>query len=524
MKKLYFSFILMLLFSGAYAQNSQTVFVNGGAYGNPDDKPEVFIFEPQTGVSESIGIIHTNSVQAVAVQENMAFVAAEDSLVHYNLLTGEREAAIQFDETPGNGLCADLEVYGNYLIVSKQDGGAPPTSGIYTEVYSIPDLALVYEIEEATAQSGGIVVISDTTYIAVNGGFAATETKIACFDLQNFTYTGEIDFELSGYPMKRIFTDGLKIYGLLESPWGGQGGGFVVYHLLTGAQEQVLFTEGNYGRGLGLKNGQLYFIFNNQIAAFNTDNYTVQTLFPLSLTPGYSVSSATFDITNNAFHLLATDYFSGGEGFVFDLSGNLTATYTDAGVSPEGLAMYYAPEDFPVTVNSGFSLLIEEGAEAVQLDLRTIFPNPANAEMTYTVSHNSMPEIIETQINDNILTLTPVGGLVSGNVDLEITATANSQTATSNFSVEVPAVMNVNPLSENKIQFYPNPVKNQLTITSEKERIYSVEIVSITGQLMQKIRVENHSITIDSSQWPAQLYVARIYTTTGISIQKIIKK
>jgi len=72
---------------------------------------------------------------------------------------------------------------------------------------------------------------------------------------------------------------------------------------------------------------------------------------------------------------------------------------------------------------------------------------------------------------------------------------------------------------------FPNPVTNQLTIFSKNKKIESVTLINCFGQSTDPIyNIENNSIIIDFSKYPAGIYIVQIKIEEKIITQKIIKK
>ncbi len=74
-----------------------------------------------------------------------------------------------------------------------------------------------------------------------------------------------------------------------------------------------------------------------------------------------------------------------------------------------------------------------------------------------------------------------------------------------------------------KVKFYPSPFSSSLTVSSAL-RIENLEIFSLTGQKLYSILGEENSLTVNLSQLPKGIYIARVKTVDGSSIiNKIVK-
>lgn len=74
----------------------------------------------------------------------------------------------------------------------------------------------------------------------------------------------------------------------------------------------------------------------------------------------------------------------------------------------------------------------------------------------------------------------------------------------------------------NNITIFPNPVKDQLTITTENEKINSIKIMDVTGKTT-KIVTEN-TTNINVADLAKGLYILQIQTDKGIGTKRFIKE
>jgi Secretion system C-terminal sorting domain len=81
-------------------------------------------------------------------------------------------------------------------------------------------------------------------------------------------------------------------------------------------------------------------------------------------------------------------------------------------------------------------------------------------------------------------------------------------------------VSSVDASNRGAITVYPNPAQNQLTIESQSD-IQQVQILSISGK---QVLSTNESKHIDLSSLAAGFYMIKVFTTTGVYQQKLIKE
>ena len=78
--------------------------------------------------------------------------------------------------------------------------------------------------------------------------------------------------------------------------------------------------------------------------------------------------------------------------------------------------------------------------------------------------------------------------------------------------------------SEMLFSISPNPSQNSLTITSEKDIDGTVAIYNLTGQELQKVRIDGQTLRIDISKLKAGIYLLRLVSGNNVVVKKIIKE
>jgi hypothetical protein len=74
-----------------------------------------------------------------------------------------------------------------------------------------------------------------------------------------------------------------------------------------------------------------------------------------------------------------------------------------------------------------------------------------------------------------------------------------------------------------KMKLYPNPVSDQLNITSN-DKIQEVKIFNVSGQLVASLKANATSATMNVSNLKAGVFMVQIQTEKGIQTSKLIKK
>jgi hypothetical protein len=138
----------------------ELLILNGGQYGNPQEDITLIGYNPFTGATRISDTIRSQSIQALLVEGNFAYIAAEDSLVKINLTNFTRVAQARF---PGASTYS-LALYNNQLLVGNWYGQAD--SNLY--VFDKTDLTLDYAVPQIEQGVKGIAIIGDTAYLAQN--------------------------------------------------------------------------------------------------------------------------------------------------------------------------------------------------------------------------------------------------------------------------------------------------------------------------------------------------------------------
>ena len=73
------------------------------------------------------------------------------------------------------------------------------------------------------------------------------------------------------------------------------------------------------------------------------------------------------------------------------------------------------------------------------------------------------------------------------------------------------------------VQLFPNPMHEQLTITSEKGQIQRVELISMTGQIIMSATPIGEQVELDVEGLSAGMYSARIVFDDEIVTRMVIK-
>jgi hypothetical protein len=72
------------------------------------------------------------------------------------------------------------------------------------------------------------------------------------------------------------------------------------------------------------------------------------------------------------------------------------------------------------------------------------------------------------------------------------------------------------------VSVYPNPANESLTVTANGLQLTAVDLLSLTGQLLQNIPSEGASVKVNVADLAAGVYFIRVTTEQGIALKQII--
>ena len=168
---------------------------------------------------------------------------------------------------------------------------------------------------------------------------------------------------------------------------------------------------------------------------------------------------------------------------------------------------------------TGLSFIYSNGGTAV-----LSWNSPASLWDLCIAPQGSTPEQgTITQCNNNVASIT---GL---DTSLCYTAWVRTRCSASSFShwsdsvdfcmnggtVDVPSVVDSHTF------LFPNPASDQVQVASSF-RISTVEVYSLSGQLVSRVKADGISATLDTRSLPSATYLVRITTNHGITVKKLV--
>ena len=80
------------------------------------------------------------------------------------------------------------------------------------------------------------------------------------------------------------------------------------------------------------------------------------------------------------------------------------------------------------------------------------------------------------------------------------------------------------PVHGGNITLYPNPTNGLLTITSSESPIIRIEIGDLVGRVIWRDETKENTVRVDISGLPNGVYFAKVTTTNGESVRKVVKR
>ncbi|MBN4049634.1 T9SS type A sorting domain-containing protein [Bacteroidales bacterium AH-315-N07] len=335
MSKTFRSFLLSLIICGinqiSIAQQAyveKVIIANGGIYETIPpytDYVTVGTFDPNFKTYTVFDTIYTQSSQSVLIDSNFAYVAVQDTLIMYNIITYQRVASRRL-----TGI-NKMTVYNSLLIVTRGFGAFSD----YVVVYDKNTLDSIKSFSSITDQCGAILIVNDTAYVGVPGNQSSTSGKLALIDLSNLNFVREIDFGSSGRQIGSLLSDGNKIYTVNSIHWDSAGV-IGLYDIASGTVDTLIQMGTAVSGGLMLKDGLLYTKFGQGVGTFNINTLQIQ---DTSIIP-YQCSSGTFDKINNQLYVTATNFSTYGRTYIYKLTGELVDSF-EVGISTQGIGIKY---------------------------------------------------------------------------------------------------------------------------------------------------------------------------------------
>lgn len=510
---------------------NQIVILNGGQFGNPLENVNVTLYDPVLDSYQTIDTIYTQSVQNLVIEDSIAFVAAQDSIVSYNLNTRQRVAAQKFT-TPGAQSAIGLAVSGQYVLVGNWYG---PFGGNITghnlRIFDKNTLAFVDSVDIPDPVKD-IVVIGDTAYIARNyssSSFADSAGYLTKVDLTNLQQAGDITFNNNGEGLGRLLTEGQMIYGVNEG-----SNSLTSYNSSTQSSSTVSLpanvSTNPYGPQAYVDGDQLYFRFGGhygfgQVGMDTLGVYDITTQQMVdTIAMDSNILAFAIDTINDRSYHTQSDFVNYTTGAIFE--NGAYAGALDVGLSPETIGIFYRQGNAaPYASNDTVTTSLATNVIDVQA-------NDFDVDAGQTLTTN----IISTTIafgNANILNgdsiefIAFIGIVAVQNIDYEVCDNGSPSlcdTATLVINLNNPIGVEENDLSA--VQVFPNPTADYWMIGGLDVPQASIAIRDISGRLVWQESANlsmGENLRISVSSWPAGVYFLELGTETQRETYRLVK-
>ena len=394
-----FSLVLLTsikLFAQSSIYAKQVITANSGKFEFMppfNDYVSLQTYNPATSAVNNFGTIFTQSAQSILISGHFAYVTAQDSVIKYNLNTLQRVAAV-----PDSGLNR-MALYKDRLIISRQY----PVTQHFLEVLDTADLSPVAEVTGISGDCGGVCVVKDTVYVAVNGGWMGTQGKLGIIDPTTWTLKTEVAFGSDAVGIWDLYVWNDFIYTVNKTPYGMPDLGSVTYYDPSTRFFTNTVIPFKVGGGAGQSGGYLYLGLAYGIGSFNMGTLkvadTVVVADPGSAIFSYILSAVIDSITGRIYSNVG-DYTTAGYCMVTSLAGDSITTYA-TGISSDAIAIDYRQSGAGIGENAA------EGSGAmicpnpVRDRLRLVF-NTETAVASFIITDISGRQVRESRPNSTL--------------------------------------------------------------------------------------------------------------------------
>ncbi len=263
-------------------------------------------------------------------------------------------------------------------------------------------------------------------------------------------------------------------------------------------------SSANYTGGILVNGGTGYKIYNNSVYLTETQNDGTNKGIPIAFSSTVSTSGA-IDLRNNIFVVNLAD-----------------ATIPTFAISVPPVAATYSSIDNNIYYSSGPNLGQTPGGPPAFTDLtgmKSILAGNVNSLQTLPVFTSTTDlHIVQTSANSAIDNKGVSLVDVTVDIDDEARNTATPDIGADEFTVATMAVGEV--ANKAKIQVYPNPVNDVLTVSSDK-KVSNISVYNVGGQLIQQA---NNANVINLAKLSSGVYFVKTVVEGKTEITKVIKK
>jgi hypothetical protein len=304
-------------------------------------------YDPDRQTFQTTDTVRTQSVQYALANGEDVFLLAQDSVIRYSGWNGKRLASGFFEGGSPQTAVADAQ----HLFVGKWYG----TADSFLHVFNRGDLSRTQVIGGLTREVKGLLVMGDTLWISQNlpgsvdacppfGCFSDSIGQLGIYRISTGSFLGVFDLD-SCAGIAQLYEHQGQIIAVCTAAEA------VALISPSDLQTEVHLLSGDVGKGLGLKNDELFLNFNGSPAVFDL---AALSLSAGNLSPISYPAAAAADLNSGRYFQTLTDYSSFGRCYVAE-AGSLIDSF-DTGVSPEAIAYFEKLNNTPVAVRDFMEL------------------------------------------------------------------------------------------------------------------------------------------------------------------------
>lgn len=450
----------------------QILFTNGGEFMNPDAPTELKSYIPSLDTTIQIDnyLAGATSVQDMLVDGNFAYVSADYYITRYNISARTATDSIYTQDLDPNsadgqgtdmaGVNHKLAVYQNMLLATRQNSAAPPEDGYNVRIYNKGDLSLITKIP-VSDQATDIVVVGDTAFVMINGGFAGQTSSIAVIDLNTLTLNREVDLGIAGLGVMQMVVKDEKIYCIrLKDFMERFEAGIVIYDITTGNIQEFEYQPGiPYDSSpLAIEpmtNDTLFVKKDKGYIAFNTSDLSFGNEVLMNIPSNYTQDldhigrGSVYDPEDEKYYVAYAYWHGSGIGQVYDNNMDSIGTFKGVGASPEVMKVCNAsPDNEKPYINKKFTKTYNEGQEFNFSIWSSTFKD---------IEDNNATSYMYNPLQFDWLTYNPTTRRFTGKYDNEILETTI-------FNVLIQGIDNQGAFAIDTVKITIKPVDDPMTI------------------------------------------------------------
>jgi len=497
--KLITLFIATLLFNfNGYCQFASEVIIANGenAFGAPESN--IGIYNVASKTYEVIDSMKTNSVQDVFIEENLAFVSAQTKIFAYDLDTKTRTAEVDYPGvSPSKG---SIFTDDNYVFVGNWYGQSD--SNIYA--FDKITLDFEYSVTEATTECGGGISLNDTLYIgqknkgtidacAPYGCYSDTTGTIILADANTGAYYRTIDLGEAGKGISQIYNEGNYLFAVCA-------GSDKILKIEIGTDVIEEISLPSFTQSTDLVGTKLYLDLNNKAGYYDLADGSMA----MSSTDLIGEAIAYAPNSETAFST-ATDFSSYGKLYISNSSINDSV---DVGISPQAIALRFIPNNAPNAEDDSYSYIY---TDTINEYILTVLENDYDLDNeTLTITNITAPNIAGATavVDGQNIKYTRASGIASTDYFTYTICDNVGECDNAIVHITLESLISINDLDINKINIYPNPANDFITIELNNIQFNKIEIINSIGEIVKV----SEKATISLENMNKGVYFAKVYT------------